>query len=193
MTGGCRRAAVAAVTGALLSVALAATTTGAAAAVATAPLVRAAPAVTAPSMDGLVRQAGGRIPCDYTYTDTVVVDAPCKGECGFDRQYRVNRLVKMWPPGAPKTEKPLFHYTRQWLCTPTRALEGAAKPGRKPLTCMALWIPDYEELCKHMPAAPGCGWKTAPRLKKKVAKAIKAEVQPPEQENITQCRKTTNI
>lgn len=188
MSGGVRRTALAAVSGVLLSVVMATGTCGAA--FATAPLVHPDTALN----EGLIRYRPDRVPCDYTYTDKVVIDKACKGKCGFGRQYRVNRVVKMWPPGTPKTEKPIFHFTSEWLCTPTRALAGDKKSApKKSLTCMAMFLPAFKELCMHMPKSPGCGWKVTPRLKKKVAKAIKATVPPPTKQSITQCRKKATI
>lgn len=189
--GASRRAAVAAVTGVLLSVALVAAVTGSARG--GSPLVRTTLAFHEPTAaDGTLAARGERIPCDYAVTNEVVVDAPCRGKCGLGRQYRVNQHIKMWAPGTRRTEKPLFGFTHDWLCTPTRALAGPArsgKAGRHALTCLSMWLPAFKELCAHMPRAPGCGWKTTPRLTAAAAAALKAAVPPPPAQHITQCRR----
>lgn len=189
MMGASRRTAVATVMGVLLSVALVAAVTGSVRA--GAPAVRPALAFhELMATDGALATGDELIPCDYAVTSRVVVDAPCRGKCGLGRQYRVNQQVDMWAPGTPQTEKSLFYYTAEWLCTPTRALAGPArsgKVGRHALTCLAMWSPSYKELCVHAPKTPGCGWKTQPRLTWAAAAALKAAVPPPEKQFITQC------
>lgn len=182
MTGGCRRAAVAAVAVVVLSVAQAGATTT--------PLGRADRTLHALSGKQVVGDAVQAIPCDYNWTDTVVVDAPCAGPCGVDRQYRVNRVVRVWTPGTPKTEEPLNYYKVEWMCTPTDRLVGYSRPKNpagKPLTCLAIWEPTLPLLCAHSPATVGCGWATAPRLSGAAAAAIKAALPPPSKASITYC------
>ncbi|GAB0491677.1 hypothetical protein MMPV_002931 [Pyropia vietnamensis] len=137
--------------------------------------------------------AGGRVPCDYNVTNTVLVDerSCITYKCGLARHYRVSQRVNMWAPGTPKSKMPLFYYTIDYLCTPTRMLVGPAqhrKAGRHPLTCLAMWSPEYANLCAHAPATPGCGWESKPRLTEAAAAAIKTGVPPPQQAYITQCR-----
>lgn len=189
MTGACHRAAVAAVAAVLLSVALRAAAPAAAAAT-TALAVGATPVNEASVGDTVSSLATTRIRCDYNLTNRAYVEAPCGCNCGVGRQYRVKQRISMWVPGTPQTEPPLYYLDHEFLCTPTRALAGAArsgKAGRRPLTCMSMGFPTFEELCVHAPATPGCGWETPARLSWQAVAAINGGVSPPFEQYITQC------
>lgn len=182
---GCRRPTSPAVPGTLLLVALVAAFAGAAAA--TAPLVRAITAVNKPMRQGVIGRVAAAISCDYNWNDTVLVEAPCAGECGVDRQYRVHRVAFAWTPGLPRNETIVYSYIDEWLCTPTRALAGAHGAESQLFTCQNIVSPSYEELCPHAPATPGCGWATIPRLSVSAAKAIQAAIPSPEEERVLSC------
>lgn len=184
MTGR-RRATFPAVAGTLLFVALVASFARAAAAAA--PLVRASTAVNQPMGQRAIGRVAAAIPCHYNWNDTVLVEAPCPGECGVDRQYRVNRVAETWTPGMPRNETAVDGYTDEWLCTPTQVLAGARGAVSQPLTCLRMGLPGYAELCPHAPATPGCGWVTTPRLSVSAAAAIQAAVPRPEEEDLLGC------
>lgn len=179
MMGGSHRGVVAAVAGVFFAFAFVAASADAAATSNDA--VRFTPSV---------KQRAGAIPCDYKVTDTVLVDAPCAGKCGLDRQYVVNRRVQMWMPGTPQSEKHLFQWKADFFCTPTRALGKGAPAGEgksQPLACVEMVSPSIEKLCAIAPITVMCGWATTPRLSRAAAAALVAAVPKVSIGSITQC------
>lgn len=190
MAGSCRRSVLATVAGALLSVALVAGSTGAAATSTSLDLFDTA--IKESLGAGAVRDAGELVPCDYTLTDTVLVEAPCKGKCGVDRPYRVNRVLKIWATGTPRSKDPICILPYNALCTPTRAFSGgaAADEAKRPaFQCVTMLFPCFKELCPHAPKTLGCGWETTAHLSRAAAAALKAALPKMPKRSITVCTK----